>query len=590
MMCGDKTWYWPATTTSNHSCALFLFLDRPALEKYWTNQEDLFVPKNMENDGHMDNSAYDTIVDDIPEYGNPDMLREWTALYYALIEEVDAQIGRLLHTLGDDANNTLVIFTSDHGEMLGAHGRRDKNTFYEESSRVPLAFSYPGVIEEGTVVDDLASHLDVFATILDYIGAAELDNSDGQSLRNMIERREISQTYDEDVVVAEWDFRKPIGDQLSGLDRTIDDRPSYMVRKDTYKLMMQKLATSTELDMMFHLESDPFEVNNLLGRNGMSADDTTISKAEHLRCLLLDWMERFDGSVGYYSNPAANFEEGSGDMNEIRNRQSWRQIGFWVSDSTMEFGKVGWNGQDYVRNEYLYLGTRNDEVVVVTSISLTGDDASFFRVDTTSIPLRFRDCHALKISFVAHGDMWTEREFNAAVILTGIGIEEKIIQLHVQNLGAPDAELDSTAALTSPPEIQSTSSPSKMPTAAPTASPEDEATNSPTSQPSPHNLSAGTTVTVETEENDASGSVLFRDGYVCENDSQCASGACASKWLDIYVVRECCADGAKFHYLDDVHVCGNQPKFASCFEDDMCQSKKCEERICVEGSLIFGGE
>lgn len=49
----------------------------------------------------------------------------------ALVEEIDEEVGTLLETLGDEASNTLIIFTSDHGEMLGAHGKREKNNFYE---------------------------------------------------------------------------------------------------------------------------------------------------------------------------------------------------------------------------------------------------------------------------------------------------------------------------------------------------------------------------------------------------------------------------------------------------------------------------
>lgn len=62
---------------------------------------------------------------------DPEKIQEWTALYYALIEEIDDEVGALMQTLGDEASNTLVIFTSDHGEMLGAHGKREKNDFYE---------------------------------------------------------------------------------------------------------------------------------------------------------------------------------------------------------------------------------------------------------------------------------------------------------------------------------------------------------------------------------------------------------------------------------------------------------------------------
>jgi arylsulfatase A-like enzyme len=82
----------------------------------------LFIPQNLNTDGHMEESAYDTITRIIPEYEDVEKLQEWTAIYYALIEEVDQQVGIMLDQLGDDAKNTLVIFTSDHGEVWGIWG------------------------------------------------------------------------------------------------------------------------------------------------------------------------------------------------------------------------------------------------------------------------------------------------------------------------------------------------------------------------------------------------------------------------------------------------------------------------------------
>lgn len=103
---------------------LCIFLQHPPfvaawknLEKYWKNQETLFTPRNLNTDGHMEHSAYDTLTEEMPEYEDIEKIQEWTALYYALIEEVDEQVGRMLDQLGGDAENTLVIFTSDHGEV-----------------------------------------------------------------------------------------------------------------------------------------------------------------------------------------------------------------------------------------------------------------------------------------------------------------------------------------------------------------------------------------------------------------------------------------------------------------------------------------
>jgi hypothetical protein len=98
--------------------------------------------------------------------------------------------------------------------------------------------SFPGVIFP-SVVEDSVTHLDVFATVLDYIGATEMDNSDGTSLRPLIEVQsdKINAEYDQGVAIGEWDFRKPLLSDASTLERTIDDRPSFMVRKGSYKLM-----------------------------------------------------------------------------------------------------------------------------------------------------------------------------------------------------------------------------------------------------------------------------------------------------------------------------------------------------------------
>ena len=340
------------------------------------------------------------------------------------MEEVDEWIGTILATYNkntaDGDDNTLIIFTSDHGEMLGAHQKRSKNNFYEESSRVPLLMSYQGMIAPNTIVEEPVSLIDVFATIFDYVNVDTdedtKDTSDGQSLRPLIERNtdRYNRDYDQSVVVGEWDFRKPRIDAVNEFDRRIDDRPSFLIKKGTYKLMIQKLAQSKKMDMMFDLQHDRFEVQNLLGKGAMDITDHSIlTKAEHLRCLLLDWMIRLDGggnndqNTRYFSDPANNFGEGNGDINEIRQRQRWTQIGLWVShgntnnnnndentntnDNPLEFGKVSRttttrndNGDDdeFIRHEWFYLGTRFDETFTIISITIEGMDGDkYFSVD-----------------------------------------------------------------------------------------------------------------------------------------------------------------------------------------------------------------
>jgi hypothetical protein len=284
--------------------------------------------------------------------------------------------------------------------------------------------SWPGRIPPNTVIEEMSSHLDIFATILDYVNGTEHDNSDGDSLRRFIEGAEINAEYDEDVVFVEWDYRKPININVSDamdlcMDRPIDDRPSFLVRHGPYKLMMQKLASSNQMDMMFNLSKDPFETQNLLSPSkAMIQEDGVIAKAEHLRCLLLDWMRRVDGNAHYFSDPVANHGDSAGDMTEIRGRQRWKQLGFWVSDSVIEFGRRSWNGNAYVRHEHLYMGTRQEEVVQITNIALQGPDTQYFHVEITEVTIKYQECQHVRVSFVAPDTIWKDRSMDATLVLT----------------------------------------------------------------------------------------------------------------------------------------------------------------------------
>ena len=98
--------------------------------------------------------------------------REEIAAYYAAVTAIDDQVGRLLAVLretGAEAN-TIVLFTSDHGDMLGNHGLRRKRKPHDESARVPGLLRWPGHVPAGRVVDTLFSHVDMAPTLLGLAG------------------------------------------------------------------------------------------------------------------------------------------------------------------------------------------------------------------------------------------------------------------------------------------------------------------------------------------------------------------------------------------------------------------------------------
>ncbi len=209
------------------------------------------------------------------EYSDPVKIRYMMADYFALVTEIDDKIGEILETLKKSGldKNTLVIFTSDHGEMLGSHGMREKNVFYEESARIPLIIRFPQAIKAGGRVSRPISNMNLFATILDYLGITG-HTSDGSSLRPLIE----GTTSDKfDFAVTEWNFR--LNDLV----------PNYMIVKGDWKMFIPYSATSKVLDALYDLKSDPNEMNNLLGNNPDKMRYK--AKTEELRNDLLKWLE-----------------------------------------------------------------------------------------------------------------------------------------------------------------------------------------------------------------------------------------------------------------------------------------------------------
>jgi arylsulfatase A-like enzyme len=241
--------------------------------------KDMPIPKSMTD--QMLNSPYKKTNGRLehPEYADPEKIKYMISSYYGLVKEVDDWVGKILDKLEElhIADNTLVVFTSDHGEMLGAHGMREKNVFYEESAHVPLLLRFPKKIKEKTVLSGYTSTIDLLPTILDYL-QVQPHPSDGTSLKGMIEGTAKNQGK---YVVQEWDYRG-------------DTEPNYMIVKDGWKLIIPYTETSKVLNAMYNLNKDPYEMTNLLGNNPEREKYT--QKAEELRNTLLEWLKKNNSS------------------------------------------------------------------------------------------------------------------------------------------------------------------------------------------------------------------------------------------------------------------------------------------------------
>lgn len=111
-------------------------------------------------------------------------LRHLTALYWGSVSWADRQLGGLTALLEEygAAENTIVLFTSDHGDLLGSHNMFNKNSHYDEALRVPMIFHWPAGLEPGTVRTQAASLVDVMPTLLSLAGIAVPESVQGTDL------------------------------------------------------------------------------------------------------------------------------------------------------------------------------------------------------------------------------------------------------------------------------------------------------------------------------------------------------------------------------------------------------------------------
>lgn len=237
--------------------------------------KNMIPPASIHDD--MKNSPYANANNrkELTAFADEEKIKYMISEYYGLIKELDDWIGKITDKLEEAgvAENTLIIFTSDHGEMLGAHGMREKNVFYEESAHIPLIIRNPGEIKTNTQVNGYVSNVDLFATIMDYLKLGDRP-SDGKSLRGLIEGTDMEHGK---FVVTEWDYRGDVS-------------PNYMIVKEGWKMLIPKTATSQVIDALYNLNEDPHEMHNLIGKNPNSNRYT--AKVEELREDILTWLKK----------------------------------------------------------------------------------------------------------------------------------------------------------------------------------------------------------------------------------------------------------------------------------------------------------
>ncbi len=188
------------------------------------------------------------------------------AVYYGLMAEMDFQVGRLLEALEDTGqlDNTLLVFTCDHGEMAGDHGLWGKGGWYDGAYRIPLMIRDPKRRKTaGRQVQALTESVDVAATVMDWLGKKAPQSWDGVSLLPWLDGD--TPPVWRDHVFWEFDFRDiESGTYESALGLTPDQCTLNVWRSDNVKYV--HFAGLPPL--LFDLANDPGEQHNLAGDSG----------------------------------------------------------------------------------------------------------------------------------------------------------------------------------------------------------------------------------------------------------------------------------------------------------------------------------
>jgi len=199
------------------------------------------------------------------------------AAYYAYVEQVDAQIGRLLKILDEtgQANNTIVVFTTDHGDMVGNHRMWIKGWIpYEECYRVPLVIRWPGHIAPGEKSSRLVQTHDLGHTYVDIAGAKPLTYADGRSLCPLFTDPD-SASWTDQILCAYYG-----GEFLYTQRIAITDRFKYVFN-------------GFDIDEMYDLERDPREMRNVV------EDRSYAGYTDDMRARLYEMMACFEDPYGY---------------------------------------------------------------------------------------------------------------------------------------------------------------------------------------------------------------------------------------------------------------------------------------------------
>ena len=227
----------------------------------WYHPDSVSLPPNYLPEHPFDNGELYVRDERLREHPRTEaIVREELALYYGMISELDAEIGRVMDALeaNGQLENTLIVVAGDNGLAVGSHGLLGKQNLYEHSMRVPLIMAGPGV-PSNERRSQLVYIFDIFPTVAEYLGIASPPTVEGESLRPIIEDPQLPGRGA--VLYAYRHFQRGV--------RTADGWKHIQYQVD-----------GTHTEQLFDLNTDPQETQNL------ATDSTHAAHLHELRELL----------------------------------------------------------------------------------------------------------------------------------------------------------------------------------------------------------------------------------------------------------------------------------------------------------------
>jgi len=253
---------------------------------------DVIAPMRSESEKREPHPVYGAFMDHMVsrQFSRDEVREEVIPVYMGLIKQIDDQMGVLFRFLEDNGyfENTMIVFTSDHGDYLGDHWLGEKEFFHEPSVKIPLIIYDPSSQADatrGTVCDELVEAIDLAPTFVDVLGGDSVEQSHRLEGRSLVPLLHGTAKSWRSMVISEYDYSTQPASVALGKDPR--DARLFMIADKRWKYVH---AVGFR-PMLFDLEKDPGELNDL------GADPVHEGERQRLAAALDAWGLRYSQRI-----------------------------------------------------------------------------------------------------------------------------------------------------------------------------------------------------------------------------------------------------------------------------------------------------